>query len=173
MSGASAPHSHDVVLGRPWRFASRSARVRVNAGDRRMRPKRLALTSAAMCRGFGSCIDKRLQQWLRPAVISSRADPGRYVLQAWMKSSAALHIPRAHIVLEKLTPSAEVIRQRHSAWVLHRRGCVLPWVCGQPLRISDGLVDSGKAGDFTENRGQMVPCKVVQCHLKILPRGLL
>src|SRR5262245_15781291 len=126
-----------------------------------------------MCRGFGSCIDKRLQQWLRPAVISSRADPRRDVLQAWMKSSAELHIPSAHIVLEKVPPSAEVIRERHSAWVLHRRGCVLPWVCGEPPRTRDGLVDSGKAGDFSESGGQMVPRKVVRCHLKILPRGLL
>src|SRR5262249_36529743 len=94
-------------LGLPNPIARRTARVFV-----RRTSSRLALTSAAMCRCFGSGIHKRLQTWLPSSSIASRADPGRDVLQAWMKTSAELHIPRAQIVLEKLPPSAEVIRER-------------------------------------------------------------
>src|SRR5262245_19757342 len=90
-----------------------------------------------------------------------------------MKSPAELDIPRAYVVLEKLPPSAEIIRERYAVWVLHRGGCVLPWVCGQPLRIRDGLVDSCKAGDFSESGGQTIPGKVVRRHLEILPSGLV
>src|SRR5215813_11261006 len=90
-----------------------------------------------------------------------------------MKSSAELHIAPAHIILEKLPPSAEILRERHSAWILHRRRCVLPWVCGEPLRISDGLVDGGKSGDFSESGRQIIPCKVVRRYLDILPSGLI
>src|SRR5262245_18480544 len=88
-----------------------------------------------------------------------------------MKSSAQLHITRAHIVLDKLPPGAEIIRERHPAWVLHRRRCVLQWVCSKPLRISDGLVDRGKAGDLGESGRQITPCKVVGRDLEILTSG--
>src|SRR5262249_15117386 len=89
-----------------------------------------------------------------------------------MKSSAELHIARAHIVLEKLPPSAEIVRERHSAWVLHRCRCVLQRVCSQPLRISDGLVDGWKPGDLGEGGRKGVPGKVVRRYLDILTSGL-
>src|SRR5436190_404083 len=68
-----------------------------------------------------------------------------------MKSSAELHVTGAHIVLEKLPPSAEIIGERHSSWVLHRHRCILKWVCSYPLRISDRLIDSWKSSDIREN----------------------
>src|SRR5205809_811766 len=78
-----------------------------------------------------------------------------------MKSSAELHVTGAHIVLEKLPPSAEIIGERHSSWVLHRHRCILKWVCSYPLRISDRLIDSWKSSDFRESGGEIRPCKVV------------
>src|SRR5215813_9635788 len=90
-----------------------------------------------------------------------------------MKSSAELHIARAHIVLEQLPPSAEIIRERHSAWILHRRRCILQWVCSDPLWISDRLVDGREAGDLSESGRQIAPRKVVRRHLDILAGGLL
>src|SRR5215472_5569206 len=89
-----------------------------------------------------------------------------------MKSSAELHIAGAHIVLEKLPPGAEIIRERQSSWVLHGRRCILPWVCSQPLRITDGLIDSWKPSDFGESRHQISPCEVVGRYLEILTSGL-
>src|SRR5215469_1172564 len=89
-----------------------------------------------------------------------------------MKSSAELHIAGAHIVLEKLPPSAEIIRERRSSWVLHRRGRILQGMCSYPLRITDGLIDSWKPGDFGESRRQISPCEVVRRYLEILTSGL-
>src|SRR5215470_11600749 len=90
-----------------------------------------------------------------------------------MKSSAEPHIARAHIVLEKPPPSAEVVRERDPAWVLHRRRCVLQWVCSEPLRIRDRLVDGGKPCDFGESGRQVSPCKVVRRYLDILTSSLI
>src|SRR5215471_12583319 len=89
-----------------------------------------------------------------------------------MKSSAELHIAGAHIVLEKLPPSAEIIRERRSSWVLHRRGRILQGMCSYPPRITDGLIDSWKPGDFGESRHQISPCEVVGRYLEILTTGL-
>src|SRR5215468_6251772 len=89
-----------------------------------------------------------------------------------MNSSAELHIAGAHIVLEKLPPSAEIIRERHSSWVLDRRRCILQWMSSQPLLIIDRLIDSWKPGDFGESRRQIRPCEVVRRYLEIPTSGL-
>src|SRR5215472_13037556 len=89
-----------------------------------------------------------------------------------MKSSAELHITAAHIVLEKLPPSAEIICERHSSWGLHRCRCILQGMCSYPPRITEGLIDSWKPGDFGESRRQIRPCEVVRCYLEILTSGL-
>src|SRR5262245_3397680 len=90
-----------------------------------------------------------------------------------MKSPAEFHIARAHIVLEQLPPRAEIVRERHSAGVLHGHRCVLPWVGSEPLLIGDGLVDSWMAGDLSESSCQVVPCKVVRRDLEIFTGRLL
>src|SRR5207248_10387506 len=75
-----------------------------------------------------------------------------------------IHVTGAHIVLEKLPPSAEIIGERHSSWVLHRHRCILKWVCSYPLRISDRLIDSWKSSDVRERGGEIRQCKVVGCY---------
>src|SRR5262249_60906672 len=47
------------------------------------------------------------------------------------------------------------------------------WVCSEPLLIGDGLVNSWKAGDFSESSCQVVPCKVVRRDLEIFTGRLL
>src|SRR6516225_7457365 len=89
-----------------------------------------------------------------------------------MNSSAELHIAGAHIVLEKLPPSTEIIGERRSSWVLDCRRCILQWMSSQPLLITDRLIDSWKPGDFGESRRQISPCEIVRRYLEILTSGL-